>query len=218
MWIKDALDIARPLVEEMSPFCERIEIAGSIRRGCQGVKDVELVAIPRWELGAVIDLFGTTDESNSLHAWALDAERRGLLRWIKTGTSEIEPWTPKPEGKYWRALLREDVKLDLFLPRQDNFGLLYLIRTGHKEFSSGVLGHAKRNTGYQTESSYFKEHGIKDRGEPECYLVEKKRWGCRVETPEERDVFELLNLEWVEPRDRVGFGAVRPRPASVAVV
>lgn len=214
MWIKEAFEAASALVEEMRPFCERVEIAGSIRRGCQEVKDVELVVIPRRLPGNVLDLFGTTEEVNSLHAWALEAEGRGLLRWIKTGTSEVIPWTPKPEGKYWRGLVRETVKLDLFLARPDNFGLIFLIRTGHKKFSSGVLGHAKRNTPYQTESSYFEEHEIKGRGEPEGYLVEKKRWGRRVETPEERDVFDLLRLEWVEPRDRVGFEAVRPRRAA----
>lgn len=195
----------------MSPYCERVEIAGSIRRGCQDVRDIELVAVARWEPGEAGNLFGDADPVNRLHQWALSAAARAELQWIKTGTSEVVAWEPKPEGKYWRALLASGVKLDLFIARPANFGLLYLIRTGHKDFSAAVLGHAKRRTPYQTESSYFEEHQVKGRGEPEAYLVERARWGRRVETPEERDVFELLALEYVEPGDRVDGSALRPK-------
>lgn len=33
----------------MKPFCEKVRVAGSIRRGKPEVKDIELVAIPKWE-------------------------------------------------------------------------------------------------------------------------------------------------------------------------
>ncbi|MBA3243360.1 MAG: hypothetical protein H0T60_19225 [Acidobacteria bacterium] len=218
MWIKDAFCIAHRLVEEMRPHCERVEIGGSIRRGCQEVKDIEIIVVPRRQPGEVIDLFGTTEEVNLLHSWALDAEARKELRWIKPNTSEVIPWPTKPEGKYWRGLVRETVKLDLFIARPDNFGLIYLIRTGHRDFSAAVLGHAKRNTRYQTESSYFDEHEIKNRGDAEGYLVEKARWGRRVETREESDVFELLELEFVEPRARVGYESLKMKRVAAPVV
>ncbi len=45
-----ALSLARNLAERivttLSPACERIEIAGSIRRGSSTVGDLEIVAIP----------------------------------------------------------------------------------------------------------------------------------------------------------------------------
>lgn len=40
--------IATNLLRGMAPACERIEIAGSIRRNRALVKDIELVVIPRW--------------------------------------------------------------------------------------------------------------------------------------------------------------------------
>lgn len=42
-----AKQIAEALIEELRPYCERISIAGSIRRGKQEVKDIEIVAVPK---------------------------------------------------------------------------------------------------------------------------------------------------------------------------
>jgi DNA polymerase (family 10) len=43
--------IAAKIVEALSPFCERIEVAGSIRRRRAMVGDVDVVALPRaWQL------------------------------------------------------------------------------------------------------------------------------------------------------------------------
>lgn len=43
----DAVLIAEDLVRELAPLCERIEIAGSIRRMKYVVNDIDLVVIPR---------------------------------------------------------------------------------------------------------------------------------------------------------------------------
>jgi DNA polymerase/3'-5' exonuclease PolX len=45
----DAKRLADCLVKAIAPYCERIEIAGSVRRKKADVKDIEIVAIPRWE-------------------------------------------------------------------------------------------------------------------------------------------------------------------------
>jgi len=47
--LADARVIAESLMAALGPGCERIEIAGSIRRGRPDVGDIELVAIPRIE-------------------------------------------------------------------------------------------------------------------------------------------------------------------------
>ncbi|HEV2704936.1 MAG TPA: hypothetical protein VGV59_03370 [Pyrinomonadaceae bacterium] len=208
MFIRQARLIAEHLVKEMMPFCERAEIAGSIRRGCQDVRDLEIVVIPKWQekpLGMFPDGGGRTNE---LLRWATRAELLGDLMWIKTGTAEIVPWQPKAEGKHWRALLKpQRIKLDLFLASAENFGYIFAIRTGHKDFSSGLLAHAKLHTPYQSERSYYEAHP-ELKGECEGYLVESAT-GRRVETREERDVFELLGLEYLAPSERTGFEAVR---------
>jgi hypothetical protein len=42
----DALGIVEVLVEKFRPVCERIEIKGSVCRGKEEPKDIELLAIP----------------------------------------------------------------------------------------------------------------------------------------------------------------------------
>ncbi len=49
MPLAPARRLAEALVRELEPACERIEIAGSIRRGADHVGDLELLAIPRLE-------------------------------------------------------------------------------------------------------------------------------------------------------------------------
>lgn len=56
----DAQLKALPIVEELRPFCQRIEMAGSIRRKCEFVNDIEIVAIPRLEV-LQGDLFGDSE-------------------------------------------------------------------------------------------------------------------------------------------------------------
>jgi DNA polymerase/3'-5' exonuclease PolX len=208
MFGRDAMTIAQGLLSAMKPDCEHIEVAGSLRRGCQDVKDIEICAIPRFEGNGLFADIGT--RTNLLHKWALAAEARGELQWIKPGTNEIEKWRPKEDGKYWRALiLPQRIKLDLFLASPDNYGLIFTIRTGHKDFSAALLGYAKRFTPYQTERSYYEDRP-ELKGKPEGgYLVERAT-GRRVATPSERGLFDLLQVQWVEPRDRVDGSVIKP--------
>ncbi len=198
-----AEDCARALLDEMRPYCERCHIAGSVRRRKPECKDIEIVAVPRWKREHdLASLFVESVSVNLLFRWA----QQSAVKWIKPGVSEVVSWTIKPVGKYWRGLLSSGIKLDLFLASPDNFGLIYLIRTGAAEFSSAILGYAKNHTPYQTERSYYDEHRLK--GETESYLVERAT-GHRVLTPEESDVFALLGLEYVEPQLRLDGRAIR---------
>lgn len=197
MELKTASALAERLVTQMTPYCKRVEIAGSIRRGKSEVKDIEIVAIPCWgEVKSGGTLFAELEKApplNQLHVWALQAVARGELVWIKPGTSVIEFWTPKAEGKYWRGLLAhegEQIKLDLFLTKPENFGSVFLIRTGSADFSRAVAAHAQHI-----------HHPFKD-----GFLTIA---GVPVETFEEAHVFELLGLQFVEPNRRIDGRAVR---------
>ena len=57
MPLAEARAFAEEIVLDLRPFCDRIEIAGSIRRGEPHVGDVDLVVIPRSE-HRQFDLFG----------------------------------------------------------------------------------------------------------------------------------------------------------------
>ena len=56
--LETAAKIAEDLASLLRPVCERVEIAGSIRRGCPTIGDIEIVVIPEIESGWA-DLFET---------------------------------------------------------------------------------------------------------------------------------------------------------------
>lgn len=198
--LQQARERAIKLVETMRPYCERVEIGGSIRREVESVKDIEIVAVPKMEFAPVEDqvrdLFGSPPKApenvNLLHFWAVKSSG---VRWIKTGTRDIVDWQPKPDAKYYRGLLTCGMKLDLFLATPENFGLIFAIRTGSKDFTAALVTHA-RTVGFPSVDGYL-TRSLGD-GSTE-----------RIATPDEQTVFEVLGLEYVEPRDRQGWESLR---------
>lgn len=190
MYISDAKKLADQLADLMSPYCERIEIAGSIRRYKSDVKDIELVASPKWIVEPdASDLYGGMIRTNLL--WEhLHAGRD--IQWIKPGVPDAIPWQIKPDGKYWRGLLPEDIKLDLFLASRDNFGIIYLIRTGSADFSAATVTHAKR-IGKPCVGGYLTNEDGK------------------LYTPDEQSVFDALNLAYVKPENRIDGNSLRAK-------
>ena len=63
--LAEAQEVADALIAELSRYCERIEIAGSLRRGKAEVGDLELVAVPKWEL----DFFGSPTRFMQIDGW-----------------------------------------------------------------------------------------------------------------------------------------------------
>lgn len=182
--LEEARELAEEIKRRMVPYCTHIQIAGSIRREKPDVKDLELVCCPIRDYA--VDLFGhrTTEIARNYLYDAKDWQCD--IRWIKPGTNEIEDWPIKPEGKYWRGLICGRVKLDVFLCNPENFGIQYLIRTGSAEFSQRIV----------TALRYSKNCPVRD-----GYIHD--RHGSEIITPDEQSVFDLLGMEFIEPRNRV---------------
>lgn len=111
-----AYQLASRMVEELREHCQRIELAGSIRRSSEFVGDIELVAIPNF----IPDMFGDGTSEHELDA--VDWSKYGRL--VKGGS------------KYKQIELKEGINLDLFIvtpPAQ--WGVQFLIRTGPADFS-----------------------------------------------------------------------------------
>ena len=60
MRLETAQPIAKRVKEELTPHCERIEIAGSIRRGKPIVHDIDIVLIEKPESALIIPSILTT--------------------------------------------------------------------------------------------------------------------------------------------------------------
>jgi len=124
--------IANKYKAMLEPYCDRIEIAGSIRRQCKDVGDIELVAIPK-----IV----------SVQEGLFDSVPQRHPAFIKIINS-LEKVKGDPTGKYTQRILPEGIKLDLFMVNKDNWGYHFAIRTGPAEFSHKVLAKGWTAKGY----------------------------------------------------------------------
>lgn len=164
-----ASDLAGMIVYYLRDGCERIEIAGSVRRKRRDVGDIEIVAIPK--------RIGLMEDS------ALDPILQGLvdkdkLRRIKNG-----------EKMKQFDVVGAGCKLDLFLCEPETWGCIFTIRTGPATFSKLLV--TQWPGGYCPKGLRFKDGRIWDGDNPEP-----------LETPEEIDVFRVLQMKYVEPEAR----------------
>ncbi len=175
----EAERIAGLIVTDLAPYCDRISVAGSVRRRKSSeVGDLELVAIPARGAGGLFGDIATNLLWEHLHA----SER---YRFTKGDN---------PDGRYYQLALvaYPDLQVDLFLAEADNWGLTLLVRTGSAEFSTAALARWKRRQGIGPEQA----------GSVGGRLV--RRDGEVVPTPEEEAVFELLGMPWIAPEQRHG--------------
>lgn len=160
--------IAHGLLAELSPYCERIEIAGSLRRERRFIGDVEMVAIPKID-HAFIDLFGQPSGSYSL-----------VDQWL--AKKRIEP---TKNGEKYKSFVWQGVKIDLFLVTPETWGCQFLIRTGSADFSHDIVTVCQRwNFNFYDGRLYG------------------PYFGDALDTPEEKDVFKQLGIEYIPPQER----------------
>ena len=166
--------------DRLIPDCKRIEIAGSIRRECETVGDIEIVAIPKPAL------FGRIHD--------LTYSRKGSPPIVVTKGA---PGLLNGKARYIQIYdAGEKIYLDLFLCMPETWGVIFAIRTGSAEFSHGLMIRANK---LGMTSIQGRIHQATDNG-----------FCIAAQTPEERDVFEALQIQWVEPPQRHGFSDIKP--------
>jgi len=177
MRLERAREIAELAMQELAPWCERIEIAGSIRRRKAEVGDVELVCIPKQV--RALDLFeGSREERHPSFVKTVEEWRR------------VKGW---PRGRYTQRMLPEGIALDLFMARPQNWGLIFAVRTGSAAFSHSVLAMGWCRKGWEScEGMLWNQRS----GGPAT--AERRP----IEVREEKELFELIGVDWVEPEKR----------------
>lgn len=155
MELDRAQGIAQYLFGELIFGCERIAIAGSVRRGKPNVKDLEIVAIPK--IVTVADLFGNPTNSYSL----LDAELQ-RLNMLKIFGGE----------KHRKYMLPAGIALDLYITSKDQFGWIFTLRTGHADFSHWLV--TPRRQGGALPGWIRSRDGWLTNGENKCKTPEEQ--------------------------------------------
>ncbi len=125
------LGIAVGIKSLLEPHCVRIEIAGSLRRKCELIGDIEIVCIPKpFETG----LFES-----------------GFAKVVNS----MEKIKGEPTGKYTQRRLQGGILLDIFIAEPGNWGSILAIRTGSAVYSHQVLGKGWVIAGYRMENGYL---------------------------------------------------------------
>jgi DNA polymerase/3'-5' exonuclease PolX len=156
----DALAMAESALNTLKPYCERILIAGSIRRQRPEVKDCELVAIPKQ---IPVGLFGDELEVDP-----------GFV----TAVNQWEFVKGHPTGKYAQRVLPGGIKLDLFIATPENWGWQLVIRTGSAKFNEYVMIPALKARQYFPEDGYIRHNGqiIPTREETDLWALSGLPW------------------------------------------
>ncbi len=180
-----ALRYIEKIVPWLSPHCERIEVAGSIRRARQVVNDIDLVCIPKVTQNK--DLLGeATDTKN--HLWEF------LIDYVKNHPSYGKP--PQQGEQQVRVITGGETpgkqmiiqgpkcQLDLWFADETNFAIRLLMRTGSKEHNVWLAERARQRNGH-----WKPYEGL-------------TLSGALIPCADEKAIYHALGLEYIDPKNR----------------
>jgi len=124
-----ALAVARRVVSELGPACERIEIAGSLRRGNDAVHDIDIVLLPKDDAPEKFSLGGPT----VLEGVIGQLVSRGSLTPVR-GREKIKVFVASKTG----------IPVDIYIAGPETWATLLLIRTGSKEHNIKLAQRARQ--------------------------------------------------------------------------
>ena len=196
--LRIAEPVAERLVEQLLPYCERIKIAGSIRRRKWDVGDIELLCIPKYRTEEQqVDLFTTeevnVDELNEYLTYESGQYSSGTthrcifdLR-VKSNGS-IAGFGPKNK---LLIDIESGIPVDVFTTDERNWGMALMVRTGPAEFNIEMMARFKklRHKGH-AYGGITLNTWLGERGQTE------------VDCPDEETVFEHLKIAYQPPEAR----------------
>jgi DNA polymerase/3'-5' exonuclease PolX len=174
--------IVQDLINLFNPFCERIEVAGSVRRKKNIVKDIELVIIPKKAIEKA-GLFG--DEENityPLDSFILNNSQFQLRPNKLGGTSYGE----KNKLLMFNHQEYGWIALDIFTADESNFTMIKFIRTGGAENNKRIALTAN-------------QLGMNLRIYESCF-VDKR--GFKYQMNSEEQIYKFLGLPYLKPEER----------------
>lgn len=183
----EAQRAAERVVELLRDGCERIEVAGSIRRGAPDVKDIEIVCVPKWGRGLFDErAFDLLNETVRLRR----REKRLQWRTRNGGLGAPEPDDLNDRRYYALATYDETPwPVDVFAVRPPaQWGAIMAIRTGPAEYAQRLVTSAHRRQ-LKCENGRLVSLALATTGQERA-------------TPDERDFIEACGMPYLPPNLR----------------
>jgi DNA polymerase/3'-5' exonuclease PolX len=175
------MTVGNALVYMLWPYCERIEIAGSIRRGKAEVGDVEILYVPKFgSLRRPGEMFES--EANLADVFLNSGLLGGKLE-MRPNVNGVTCWGPQNKLAVHKAT---GMPVDLFSTTAENWWVALVIRTGPKELNVALCQGAK-SRGMQLHA-----YGV----------LERLGGGGPIFPQSEREVFGLCGVRYLEPEER----------------
>ena len=175
--LAQATEVAEGLITLLRPACERIEVAGSIRRQKMQVGDIELLIVPR----VVMDPPSLWLQRRPLEGLVLQLIEQELLGY------RLNKNRRRAFGSKNKLLVHvpSGIGVDLFSTTVENWGMSLVVRTGSAEFCVRVM-------------SRFKALGCQGH----AYGGVTDQQGKEISCSTEEDVFRLLGWRFRPPEER----------------
>lgn len=193
-----AMPLAEKVMDRLRPGCDRIEIAGSLRRGCKLVGDIEFLLIPKIGRRPGAGLF--EEEGSLLDPILAGLVTAGKLRTVANG----------PKAKRFTITTgRRPIQLDIWTATPAGWGFQLAIRTGPADYSRHIVtprfkGGALAN-GYKCHDGHVWAEldpvDCLDNEHEGMVMIDDSPYQMHP-VPEEPDFFELIAGGWCEPNRR----------------
>jgi DNA polymerase (family 10) len=173
----DALPLAQKVCAALQPYCERIEIAGSIRRGKADVHDIDIVAIPRAVdmPGGLVGRAHFTESQVWVSLLSVALKKCGVL--VSISGSELLRCVFVDTG----------FQVDIYRARMETWGVILLVRTGSRDHNIQLCALAK-SKGLKLSAA----EGV----------VTQEGFGKIIASCTEEEIFAALGLAFIEPKYR----------------
>ena len=171
--LAEAQDVASELVAHLGPVCDRLQVAGSIRRRVEQVGDIELLCVPRisrsWSGGDMLE-----------RRLADDLYDRLLQKRLGKGGRT----TYGPKNKLL-VHVPSSIPVDIFTTDARNWGMAMVVRTGSADFNIQLM-------------IRFRQLGMAGHAYGGVTAV----GGQEIDCPDEETVFRLAGWTWIPPEER----------------
>ena len=170
--------LAHELAAELSGSCQRIEVAGSVRRKKEMCGDLELVCIADGD-----------KLNNQLNGWLAS----GRIRHVEAGPKKTKRWGDKQKS-FNIEIGDGPVQVDVFIQTVERFAYTFLVRTGSGSFSNRMV----TPVGVRTHD------GLPGLMPPrfkftDCLLYDR---GVLCDVRDETDIFNRFLMDFVAPELR----------------
>lgn len=174
-----AMYMAEQILKELTPICQKISIAGSVRRKEPTVKDLEIVCVSHEKMITEADLFAETDSGRyknirRVKMWAENPENTHI-RHVKGG------------DRYQKIVYEHELPVDIFMVKDTDYGRQLALRTGPAKYSKAI-------------ASRWNVLGYEGAGD---HLIHMQT-GEQLQQPfyKEEEFFEWLGWQYVDPEFR----------------